>query len=550
MGKAVCGGGPLPGTPLDLPAPTPPVPAGPDRLGRVLARAAALTAALTIAGAVLGLVRDQYIAHLFGAGEDSDAFLVAWTVPEMASTLLIEDGMALVLVPAFSHALARRAARPTQDPDPVRALVGYTLPRLVLVLTGCAALLVAAAPLAVQLLAPGLSRPDVAVACTRLTAVTLLAFGLTGYFSAALRAHRSFAAPATIYVAYNVGIIGTMLLLHDAWGIRAAAAGVALGSCLMVLVQLPSFLYHRAASVRIPAPRAGHGAVAHPAALTLAALAPIVLFTVSRQLQVVVERFLAAGLPAGAISHLNYAQKVAQIPMVLSLMICTVTFPVVAQAMADGDSERVRHRIERDLIGAALVVLVGSAFVIGYAPQIVEVLFQRGAFDSADAAVTAGVMRVYALGLLGQCLVGALCRPYFSTRRPTWYPLAAMVAGLSTSTVAGALGVHVWGAYGIAAANALGISVAAALLLGGLGPRVVPIRLSTTAIALARPAALAAISAAAGLLVGPLVPHAFLSLCVGCLLVPALFLASGAALRVPEILDLIDWLRRKVRHAR
>ncbi|MDI3419115.1 murein biosynthesis integral membrane protein MurJ [Streptomyces luteolus] len=549
MAEAVCGSGPLPEAPPGPPPPTSPAPVGSDRLGRVLARAAACTAALTIAGAVLGLVRDQSIAHLFGAGEDSDAFLVAWTVPEMASTLLIEDGMALVLVPAFSHALARRAAQP-QEPDPVQALVVHTLPRLVVVLVCCAGLLMAAAPLVVRLLAPGLSRPDVAVSCIRLTAVTLLAFGLAGYFSAALRAHRSFVAPATIYVAYNVGIIGTMLLLHEAWGIRAAAAGVALGSCLMVLVQLPAFLRHRGAVRRIPAPRYGHSAVAGPALVSLAALAPIVLFTVSRQLQVVVERFLAAGLPAGAISHLNYAQKVAQIPMVLSLMICTVTFPVVAQAMADGDSELARRRIERDLATAALLVLAGSSLVIGYAPQIVEVLFQRGAFGEADTTVTAGVMRVYALGLLGQCLVGALCRPYFSTPRPTWYPLAAMAVGLTTTAVAGAWSVQVWGAYGIAGANALGISVTAVLLLCGLGPRVVPIGVRTTAATLARLATAAAVSSAAGWFLGPRVPHAFLSLCAGFLLIPAVFAASCAALRAPEIAHLVDWLRRKVRHAR
>lgn len=65
---------------------------------------------LTVVAAVLGLVRDQAIARYFGASDASDAFLIAWTVPEMAATLLIEDGMALLLVPAFSLALTRRAA--------------------------------------------------------------------------------------------------------------------------------------------------------------------------------------------------------------------------------------------------------------------------------------------------------------------------------------------------------------------------------------------------------------------------------------------------------
>lgn len=122
MNETATGTGPRAAARTGVPLPpvavhTPPVPQqGPPRLGKVLARAAAITAALTVAGSVLGLVRDQSIAHLFGAGSDSDAFLISWTVPEMASTLLIEDAMALVLVPAFSHALARRAAGSTRTP--------------------------------------------------------------------------------------------------------------------------------------------------------------------------------------------------------------------------------------------------------------------------------------------------------------------------------------------------------------------------------------------------------------------------------------------------
>ncbi|WP_037667367.1 lipid II flippase MurJ, partial [Streptomyces afghaniensis] len=106
--------------------------------GSFLARAALVTASLSIVGSLLGLVRDQSLARLFGAGSDTDAFLVAWTVPEFASTLLIEDGLAIALIPAFSMALARRARG--APGDPVRALVGATLPRLCLALAAVAAL--------------------------------------------------------------------------------------------------------------------------------------------------------------------------------------------------------------------------------------------------------------------------------------------------------------------------------------------------------------------------------------------------------------------------
>ncbi|MFF8467016.1 murein biosynthesis integral membrane protein MurJ [Streptomyces griseus] len=517
------------------------------RLGSFLARAAAGTAVLTVLGAVLGLVRDQAIARYFGASDASDAFLIAWTVPEMAATLLIEDGMALLLVPAFSLALTRRAAAgETPGSDPVRDLVATTLPRLFLLLSGGAALLIAGAPWVVGLLAPGLADPRLAVDCTRLTSVTVLTFGITGYFSAALRAHRSFLPPAGVYAAYNLGIIGMTLALHAAWGVRAAAVGVAVGSVLMILTQLPVFL--RLVPLARPRPprfRRGRRAARTAPLLGFAVLAPVVLFVVSRQSQVLVERFLASTLPAGAISHLNYAQKVAQMPMVLSLMICTVTFPVVAQAMAAGDRERARLRVERDLALAGMVVLLGTAVVLGYAPQIIEVLFQRGAFDPADTASTAQVMRVYALGLLGHCLVGALSRPFFSSGRPTWFPAFAMGTGLLVTTGAGYALTYRFGVAGIATANALGISSTALLLLMGLGTRVVPIRARAVALSLGRLAGASLAAGAAGWACAPLVPDPVLSLAVGCLLVPAVFFLTGLALRSPEVVSLLALTRRR-----
>ncbi|CAG7650616.1 lipid II flippase MurJ [Actinacidiphila bryophytorum] len=491
-----------------------------------VARAAALTAGLSVAGSGLGLLRDQVIARLFGAGAGSDAFLVAWTVPELAATVLIEDAMALLLVPAFSAALAKGGAA---------ALVRGTLPRLAALLAAATAALYAAAPLVVHLLAPGLADPRLAVSCTRLTAATVLTFGLAGYLSAALRAHRRFLPPAAVYVAYNAAIITTLLALHARWGVRAAAAGVAVGGAAMVLVQLPSFV--RALRLPpLPAPASAPASGGRTAAVGMAVVAPVVLFALTRQAQVLVERFFAADLPAGAISHLNYAQKVAQLPMVLSLMVCTVTFPVVARALAEGDREGARQRVERDLTLACVVVLLGTAYVLACAPQIVQALFQRGAFDAADTAATASVMRVYALGLLGQSLVGALIRPYFSAGRPTWYPVAAMAAGLGVTAAADAAAVTAWGAYGIAAGNAAGISLTAALLLRGLPARAVPVRIPALTAAVSRYALAAAAATGAGWCTTRLLPAGAPAAAVAaacCLTVPLAFAAAAAAAGAP-----------------
>ncbi|MFE0869221.1 lipid II flippase MurJ [Streptomyces rochei] len=552
----------------------------------LLARAALLTAVLSVAGSVLGLARDQALARLFGAGRETDAFLVAWTVPEFAATLLIEDGLAFALVPMFSLALARRA-QGTVPGDPVRALVAATLPRLTLAFAAAGALVVAAAPVLVRALAPGLPDHALAVDCTRLTATCVVSFGLAGYCSAALRAHRRFLAPAAIYCAYNTGIITAMFVLGGRWGVRAAAVGVAVGGLLMVAAQLPSlagqlrhpdgrpdrrrlrsrfpfgfrfrfrFGFRRdegagasprtstatatdaptpsagatagtnaphrgTAGQEAPAPRTTPRAADTPARpLALALLGTVLLFALCRQSQVLIERFLASGLPSGAISHLNYAQKVAQIPMTLSLMLCTVTFPVVARAVADGDTERARARVERDVALAAGLVLLGTATVVACAPQMVQLLFQRGAFTAADTAATAGVMRVYALGLLGQTVVGALARCYFSAGRANWYPLGAMAVGIAATAGAGAWAVGPWGVSGIAAANAAGITVTAALLVAGTGPRSVPVRVRRVLGDLARPVPVAVAAAVAGALVADRLAAPGVS--------PAVPLAAGAA---------------------
>ncbi|WP_247197074.1 murein biosynthesis integral membrane protein MurJ [Streptomyces sp. GESEQ-35] len=520
--------------------------------GRFLARATLLSAVLSMAGALLGLGRDRALAQLFGAGADTDAFLVAWTLPEMASTLLIEDGMAFVLVPAFSVALARRAAGISTS-DPVHALVAASLPRLCLALTATGAALAAGAPLLVSVLAPGLPDPSLAVSCTRLTATCVLSFGLAGYCSAALRAHRSYLAPGAIYIAYNIAIIATMLVLGERWGVRSAALGVALGGCLMVAVQAPSLWR------RIAGRPDGDGDSGDAGRLLARGLVcAVLLFTLCRQSQVLIERYFASGLPAGAISHLNYAQKVAQLPMSLAMMVCVVTFPVVAQAVAEGDTRRARDRVERDLVLVASVALLGAAAIVASAPQIVQLLFQRGAFTAGDTAATAAVMRVYAVGLLGHTLVGALVRSYFSAGRTTWYPLGAMGVGVLANVVIGAWAVEPWGVRGIAAANAIGITLTALLLLHGLGPRSVPVRVRRVVAQLAGPVCAAVCATGAGLVCAGLFasPAASVAACFLCVtavfLLPAwIFDVAGArSLLLSVVHSVRRSVKRRLRHGR
>ncbi|MFJ6777401.1 lipid II flippase MurJ, partial [Kitasatospora sp. NPDC091257] len=377
-----------------------------------LAKAFGITAVLSAAGSGLGLLRDLLLARYFGANQGTDAFLVAWTVPETAAPLLIEDAMSFLMVPAFALALVLREEDP-DAPDPVRQLVRATLPWLLIALGGLALAVVLGAPELVDLLAPGLTDPALAVTCTRITAITVLPFGVAGYLAAALRAHHRFPAPAGIYVAYNLGILAVLLCLHAYLGVRSAALGVAAGSLLMAGLLVGPFLRR----LRQGPPDTGRGRRSRRALVLMPlALLPVAAFTLTRQSQVFVERYLGSALPPGTISHLNYAAKVSQLAMTAGLLICTVTFPLVARALAAGDLTAARDRVEKDLGQATAVVLLGTAFLMACAPSVVSLLFERGAFGPHDTAATADVIRVYSFGLPAQALTGVMIRPYFSLR--------------------------------------------------------------------------------------------------------------------------------------
>ncbi|MGP4029320.1 lipid II flippase MurJ [Actinomadura sp. 3N407] len=449
-------------------------------------RAAALSGVLIGAGTGLGFVRDLVMAHLFGASAGTDAFLVAWTIPETVSPLLIEDAMALLMVPVVTRLLARG--------DGPRPLIGTALPRMVLGLSAGTLTLVAAAPLVVDVLAPGLTERGPAVQCVRLTAVTVVTFGVAGFMSATLRAHHRFGPPAAIYLAYNVGILALIAGFSGVVGITSAAIGVACGSVLMVAVQTPAFIRCLRES---PAPRAQD--VDLRLGLGLAAVAPIVVYTVTRQAQVFVERYFGSELAAGSISHLNYAQKVAQVPMVLSLLIVTVTFPRLARASADGDTGQVARRIRQDLAVASAMVLAATAFLVAFAPAVIKVLFEHGEFTSADTHSTASILRIYALGLWGQSAVGLAARAFFAQRRPTWRPAGVLAVGLAVTAAIGGAFAASAGTLALAAANATGITLAAVLLLAGLRPGVAPVALRRIAADVARLVLAAAGACAAGL---------------------------------------------------
>jgi putative peptidoglycan lipid II flippase len=284
--------------------------------------------------------------------------------------------------------------------------------------------------------------------------------------------------------------------------------------------------------------------------VTLGAVAPIVVYTLSRQAQVFVERFLGSSLPPGTISYLNYAQKITQIPMLVALLVCAATFPTLARSVAAGELETARRRLETDLRTVMALVLVSAAYLVAFAPVVVNVLLEHGRFTADDTAATAAIMRVYALGLLGHAMVGVLSRPFYTGEGRSWYPAVAMGVGLAVTAVLAAVGVPFLQVHAIAAANGIGITTTAVLLLFGLRARIVAVSVPAVCSAAARLAAAAAAAGLLGWLAGRAMtgwPPALIAV-IGGLVVLTAFAALSRLAGFDEVTVLASQLKRRIRH--
>jgi putative peptidoglycan lipid II flippase len=506
-----------------------------------LLRTTVLVAGITSVGTLLGFVRDLTIARYFGATGETDAFLVAWTIPETAVPLVMEGSMLLLLMPLF--------ARELEEKGSLREFVGRSLVLITAILLLCTLTIVLTAPWLVEALAPGLAMPELATRSVRTTALTVVFLGLCGFMMAALRARHVFGITAAVYTAYNIGIIVAVFCLQGRLGVYSAALGVAAGSALMLLVQLPSFLRHIGPpALRLRPDRA--------LLASLVAFVPLSLYSLGRQAQVYIERFLGSSLDPGAISHLNYASKVGQVPMLLASMVAVVAFPSVARTGVAGRLEDLQLMIHRFARVIAVLILPAMAFLMVSAPELVGVLFERGAFSPADTAATASILRIYALGLLGQTLVNIAVLPLFSIRhlRPTaWYPARAALAGLIVAAVVSLAALPLLGVRGLAAGNAAGISVLALLLLRGIDRYVglVDVR-AMTALVLRTLVAAGAAAACCFVLIQFLAARtgALLALCLGALVMGVLYLVAGRLLRIGEIEELTGAARARWRRDR
>ena len=392
-------------------------------------------AVATFLSRILGLVREQVFAYEFGAGRATDAFQVAFRIPNLLRDLFAEGALSSALVPTFTQMRQDQGERRAWRLAGLvfRALLGGVL---VLSLVG-----MWAAPALVATYAGAYrSDPEKLNLTIRLTRELFPFFpcvALAAAFMAVLNAGGSFFLPAFASALFNLSSIvsglaaARLLTRFPQWGwapIEGMALGVVVGGAVQALCQLRP-LYAQGYRWRRREP--GESIWYREPALRkmLLLMIPGVFGLAATQLNLLVNTILATSLGSGAVSYLNYAFRLMQFPIgILGVSLASATLPAVSRAWSAGDPRLAARTLEQSLQMACVLNVPASLGLATLGPLIVQVLYEYGQFRAPDTAATARALSMYAIGLTAYSLVKILV--------PTCYAIGQTRAAVVSSALA------------------------------------------------------------------------------------------------------------------
>jgi putative peptidoglycan lipid II flippase len=410
------------------------------------------------AATLTGFLREAALADQLGVGRETDIYLIAFAIPEFVFIAL-----PIVLSPAF---IPLFVGLRLHEGETAAWRFGLQVAGILLaLLLAFTALVALAAPLFLPWLAPGF-RP-LALAQTQqalyrmLPAISLM--GLAVLASAVLQVYRRFARPALSTAAYNLAFVAVLLGFPLLWPAGRAAWAVTIGAAVALTIQLPLLWRFRPAPLHLS--KGGQQARPSAALGDLARTAgPLAAAYATHHLILLVDRAMATMLQPGSVATLNYAYRLALVAGQLSgLAVSTVLFPRMSEQAVSDDRPGLRAGLAGALRFVWLVGLPATGALIALRQPLVQVLFERGAFDQAATAAVSDVLPWYALAVLADALCQPLWRVLYARRRG-WTVLA--VNGLQTAIrfLANVALIYPLGYNGLALSAALGLSVQLAVL--------------------------------------------------------------------------------------
>jgi putative peptidoglycan lipid II flippase len=396
-------------------------------------RAVGVIGAATLASRVLGFVRDMVVARAFGAGPVTDAFFVAYRIPNLLRRLLAEGALSTAIIPVFTESLERDGR--AEFVRVVRAVTGAAVVVLCVV-SGLGMLL---APWIVRAMAPGWTAdPELIGLAGRLTSLLfpyLLLVGLGALAMGALNAQHRFFTAALGPAVLNVAMILSVLFLASRMSppVLSLVVGVLVGGAGQLLVQLPEL-------ARLGVPLRPSAEWSHPAVRVIAVrLWPAVFALAAVQVTVLVNTLLASLLPQGSVSYLYYSDRVMEFPLgVFGIALATAALPSMAGQAARGEHGALRDTLGFALRLSAFVAVPATVGLLALGHPIVRLLFQRGEFDAGDAVATTQALAGYAVGLPAFMATRIAAQTFYALgdiRSPVWAGLLSVVANVGLAVV-------------------------------------------------------------------------------------------------------------------
>lgn len=389
----------------------------------------------TLISRFTGFARDMILANFLGAGAISDAFFVAFKLPNLFRSLFAEGAFTTAFVPMLSHKLV------TSGREESIRFASQAISVLAVFLAIFVVLMEFCMPWVVELMAPGFAndpeKMKLSIELSRITFPFLLFISIVSFQSGILNSFGKFAGPAAAPVILNLMMIIAVFAFVP-FG-ETPAHGISWGVTIAGLVEIfwLSYFLHRI-DVKITLQFNIWQLIHQPEIKTLfKRIAPGILGAGVYQINMVVDTIIVSLVGTGAISWLYYANRIQQLPLgVVGAAISVALLPILSHHLKAGELREAEHTQNKAVEYGALLSIPASVALIVLAYPIIDILFRHGRFTMEDTIMTAQAVIAYSIGLPSYVMVKALAPNFFArgdTRTPVKYSIVVMIANLSLS---------------------------------------------------------------------------------------------------------------------
>jgi putative peptidoglycan lipid II flippase len=421
-----------------------------------MTKAAGVVGSATLLSRMFGFIRDVVIAWFFGAGLVSDAFFVAFRIPNLLRRLFAEGSLSAAFIPVFTEYLTKRG----KDEAFRMARSAIRLLSVFLVATAITGILLS--PVIIRLIAPGfVASPEkysLTVLLTRIMFPYIFFIGLVALCMGILNVLGHFAAPALAPVFLNISIIGSVFLIapHMADPVTGIAIGVLIGGFLQLALQVPflikkGFYFWQKTNMY------------HPGLKKVGLLmVPIIFGSAVYQINILVGTLLASLLAQGSVSYLYYADRLVQFPLgIFAIAMATAVLPTLSRQAAGKDLQAVRDTFSYAMKMVFFITIPSMVGLIVLREPIVALLFKRGEFDLETTRLTAYALLYYSIGLWAFSAVRIVVATFYALQ-DTKTPVRMAIVSVCANVILGVILMGPMGHGGLA----LSTSLASILNLG------------------------------------------------------------------------------------